>query len=387
MPMCHLSDKDDAIHITTAPVLGMYQPDAIDVFEANGETYIITANEGDTQDYDGFSEEVRVADLAEAGLIQLDAEYYEGYTQAELDALVENGLFDKDQLGRLTVTVSHPFMTGDVHNALVTFGGRSFSIIRASDMQMIFDSGDDFEQITAAMIPDWFNADVEGTTLDDVSMDGRSDNKGPETESVVVGTVGDQQYAFIASERTGGFFIYNVTDAENPYFIDYLYDPSLTNISPEGLYFVSAEDSDTGRPMLVAAHELSGTITTFDITSLLEDTDSETPVEEEPVVEVATDVDGNEVPNGANGGQVVTAPSVTEGPYGNIVEVEEYDHVEMNLAAAAQAEKDANNSLNVDVAGASLPETGSENTSIYGLIGLAIAGLGGFLVRPLKKEN
>lgn len=381
------SDKDDAIHITTAPVLGMYQPDAIDVFEANGETYIITANEGDTQDYDGFSEEVRVADLADAGLIQLDAKYYECYTQAELDALVENGLFDKDQLGRLTVTVSHPFMTGDVHNALVTFGGRSFSIIRASDMQMIFDSGDDFEQITAAMIPDWFNADVEGTTLDDVSMDGRSDNKGPETESVVVGTVGDQQYAFIASERTGGFFIYNVTDAENPYFIDYLYDPSLTNISLEGLYFVSAEDSDTGRPMLVVAHELSGTITTFDITSLLEDTDGEIPVEEEPVVEVPTDVDGNEVPNSANGGQVVTTPRVTEGPYGNIVEVEEYDHVGINLAAAAEAEKDANNSLNVDVAGASLPETGSENTSIFGLIGLAIAGLGSFLVRPFKKEN
>jgi hypothetical protein len=118
---------------------------------------------------------------------------------------------------------------------------------------------------------------------------------------------------FIASERTGGFFIYNVTDAENPYFIDYLYDPLLTNISPEGLYFVSAEDSDTGRPMLVVAHELSGTITTFDITSLLEDKESETPLEEEPVVEVPTNVDGNEVPNGANGGQVVTTPRVTEG--------------------------------------------------------------------------
>jgi LPXTG-motif cell wall-anchored protein len=57
------------------------------------------------------------------------------------------------------------------------------------------------------------------------------------------------------------------------------------------------------------------------------------------------------------------------------------------LAAAAQAQKDANNFLNVDVAGASLPETGSENTSIFGLIGLAIAGFGRFLVRPFKKEN
>lgn len=41
----------------------MYQPDAIASFNYYGETFIVTANEGDARDYDGFSEEVRVEDL------------------------------------------------------------------------------------------------------------------------------------------------------------------------------------------------------------------------------------------------------------------------------------------------------------------------------------
>ena len=41
----------------------MYQPDAIAAYEVSGQTYLVTANEGDARDYDGWSEEVRVADL------------------------------------------------------------------------------------------------------------------------------------------------------------------------------------------------------------------------------------------------------------------------------------------------------------------------------------
>ena len=260
-----VSDEDGGADITPVPVLGMYQPDGIALYEVNGETYIVTANEGDSQDYDGYSEEVRVSDIKD--LIQLDAQYYNGFTQEELDDMVANGLFDDDQLGRLTVTLDHPFKTGDIHNAIVSFGARSFSIMRASDMAMIYDSGDEFEKTTLNYIPDWFNVDIEAP--DELAMDGRSDNKGPETESVVVGTVGEEQYAFIGSERTGGFFIYNVSNPDATYFVDYVYDASLTDISPEGMDFIAAEDSPEGVPMLAVGHELSGTISLFELTSLL----------------------------------------------------------------------------------------------------------------------
>ena len=41
----------------------MFQPDAIATYEVNGNTYIVTANEGDARDYDGYSEEYRLADF------------------------------------------------------------------------------------------------------------------------------------------------------------------------------------------------------------------------------------------------------------------------------------------------------------------------------------
>jgi len=41
----------------------MYQPDAIASYKVNDKTFLITANEGDSRDYEAFSEEARVADL------------------------------------------------------------------------------------------------------------------------------------------------------------------------------------------------------------------------------------------------------------------------------------------------------------------------------------
>jgi hypothetical protein len=58
-----VSDRDKQINITNWPVFGIYQPDAIASYDYQGRTYIVTANEGDARDYDGFSEEFRVKDL------------------------------------------------------------------------------------------------------------------------------------------------------------------------------------------------------------------------------------------------------------------------------------------------------------------------------------
>ena len=45
------------------------------------------------------------------------------------------------------MTTDQPFKdeNGKYH-ALVSYGGRSFSILRASDLEMIYDSGNDIEQ-------------------------------------------------------------------------------------------------------------------------------------------------------------------------------------------------------------------------------------------------
>lgn len=391
------SDKDDAINIVNWPVLGMYHPDGIDVFDVDGESYIITANEGDSQDYDGYSEEVRVKDLAEEGLIDLKAEYYAGYTQEELDALVANGLFDKDQLGRLNVTTAHPFIDENgKHNALVAFGGRSFSIIRASDMSIIFDSGDQFEQIIAAELPGYFNHDVEGETWNDVSVDGRSDNKGAETESVVVGTVNGQQYAFVASERTGGFFIYNVSNPAEANFVDYIYDPSLTNISPEGLEFVDADQSPTGQAMLIVAHELSGTVTTFNLGSLLAPVEEETevPTEENPEAaedETSTEEDAETIvtpvdndQDGHDGEDKISVP--TSEAKGQTAGKGKETSSLAKADAKGESVKAATDSESVAVDQAGLPAAGYQENSLLAVLALALVGFGSFLIKPFKRN-
>ncbi|MEW8395897.1 MAG: choice-of-anchor I family protein, partial [Candidatus Thiodiazotropha sp.] len=58
-----VSNRDDMINIASWPIKGMYQPDAITSYKFRGRTFIVTANEGDSRDYDGFSEEERVGDL------------------------------------------------------------------------------------------------------------------------------------------------------------------------------------------------------------------------------------------------------------------------------------------------------------------------------------
>lgn len=58
-----VSDEDGKSELRRVPVLGLLQPDGIDTYDYNGETYLLIANEGDSQDYEGYSEEKRVKKL------------------------------------------------------------------------------------------------------------------------------------------------------------------------------------------------------------------------------------------------------------------------------------------------------------------------------------
>lgn len=308
------SDKDGKKELRRVPVLGLLQPDGIDTYEYNGETYLLIANEGDSQDYEGYSEEKRVKKLKDD--IKLDARYYQGFTQDELDEMVKNGLFDDEQLGRLKVTTSHAFKDKDgKFNALVSYGGRSFSILRASDLEMIYDSGNDIEQRILDLLPERFNGNYEGP--EEIEVDGRSDDKGPEVENVVVGKVGAHSYAFVGLERAGGIMIYDITNPNEPYFVKYLYDPDNKDISPEGITFESAEDSPNGKPTLLASFELSGTTSAWeldDLTGDVEDnnnpgntngeskgdSDSDNPPSENEGSNTDHDVDNGEQPDNGN---------------------------------------------------------------------------------------
>jgi uncharacterized repeat protein (TIGR01451 family) len=243
------SDRDliastGTINIRNQPVFGLYQPDAIASFSINGQAYYITANEGDARDYTGFTEESRVG---AAGYVLDPVKFPNAAT------LKQNG-----NLGRLTVTKATGDTDGDGDiDRIEAFGARSFSIWDASGKQ-IFDSGDQLERITATLVPTLFNSDGAAA-----SFDARSDNKGPEPEGVVVGVINNRTYAFIGLERVGDVIVYDVTNPTKPQFVQYLNTPE--DIGTEGLSFISASDSPTGKPLLVTANEVSKTVALFEI--------------------------------------------------------------------------------------------------------------------------
>ncbi len=244
-------DGEGAIKIQFEPLFGLYQPDAIASFSINGQTYLVTANEGDTRDYDGFNEELRVGDDD----YPLDPTRF-----PNAETLKENA-----NLGRLIATTADGDLDSDGdYDRIVVPGARSFSVWDSSG-NLVFDSGDQLEQITAQAVPDLFNSNG---TAD--SFDSRSDNKGPEPEGVVIGTVNNRVYAFIGLERTGGVMVYEVTNPSKPQFIEYVNtesgDSPEGNVSPEGLAFISADQSPNGQSLLIVSNEVSQTVAIFEFT-------------------------------------------------------------------------------------------------------------------------
>jgi hypothetical protein len=247
------SNRDGGVHIANWPVYGTYMPDAIVSFRDGGDTFLLTANEGDAREYDGFSEETRIGDET------LDPTAFPNAAALQNDAA----------LGRLkiTTTLGDDDDDGD-YDALYAFGARSFSVRNAAGA-LIWDSGDQLQQLTAALDPNNFNADHAENGADE-----RSDDKGPEVEGICVGKVAGHTYAFIGLERTGGIVAYDLAHPEAPTFAAYLTtrdasgDPELGtagDLGPEGLLFISQDDSPTGVPLLVVSYEVSGSVAIYEV--------------------------------------------------------------------------------------------------------------------------
>lgn len=253
------SDRDDMINIANWPTKGMYLPDAIASYSFRGQTHIVTANEGDSRDYDGYSEEVRVKDL-------------------ELDPVAFPNAADlqkNEKLGRLKTTTANGDNDGDgKFEEIYSYGARSFSIWNANG-ELVYDSGADFETITAAAIPADFNSNND----ENASFDSRSDDKGPEPEGIALGKIGKRTLAFIGLERVGGIMVYDISNPHKVQFLNYINNrdfsvdtqidgasnPLAGDLAPEGLVFIPASKSPNGKPLLVTGNEVSGTTTLFEI--------------------------------------------------------------------------------------------------------------------------
>lgn len=241
------SNRDDGINIANYDVNGMYMPDGMASYTQGGQKYFVTANEGDGRDVD----ESRGADL-------VDGDLSNGEVDAGIGADLLAQLADDALLGRLKFSNVDGDTDGDGDiDVLHSFGARSFTIFD-DEGNVVFDSGEDFARIVAAEVPDVFNSNG---TAD--SFDSRSDDKGVEPEAVVIGEIEGRSFAFIGLERAGGVMVYDISDPANSTFIDYIRTDG--DVGPEGLKFISAEDSPTDSPLLAVTSEVSGSLTFYDI--------------------------------------------------------------------------------------------------------------------------
>ncbi|MFZ4456312.1 MAG: choice-of-anchor I family protein [Bacteroidales bacterium] len=254
------SNPSTQINIKNWPVKGMYQPDGIASMVYNNKVYLITANEGDARAYTALNEEARISTLT------LDPTIFPTASTLKNNA----------SLGRLKVTNKLGDIDGDNDfDVLYSYGARSFSVWNDTIAQ-VFDSGDDIEQYVAANYPANFNVNHNTTN----QKSDRSDDKGPEPETVITAKIDNKTYAFIGLERQSAILIYDVTNPTSPIFEQYLSsrDFSQTPVStsgtgvgtggdlgPEGLLFIPATESPNGKDLLIVSYEVSGSVSIYEL--------------------------------------------------------------------------------------------------------------------------
>lgn len=243
-----IDKKDEAYDPKTYESLrGIRMPDSIALYSVDGTDYVVTANEGDSREWGDY-------------LNEDERDFKDGQTSPTGKITAENS----------GLTGKVVFFDSSDHDGLdanldYLFGGRSFTVYEAdgNGLTEVFDSGSDFEAKTAIYVPENFNC-----SNDDKSIDDRSGKKGPESESVTLGTVGEKTYAFVGLERVGGVMVYDITDPAHISFANYInsrdYSEDIAgDNSPEGLCFIPAGESWDGNAYLVAACEVSGTVAVY----------------------------------------------------------------------------------------------------------------------------
>ena len=251
------SDKDDTIDPKSwSNVYSMYQPDTITVVTQGGKDYLLMANEGDSKDYDGGSEEDRCKDLA------LDPTVFPDAAIMQTD----------DMLGRMKITYNEGLdaSTG-LYTKIVGYGGRSWSILDLETGAMAWDSEDQIPMIEAQFFAAGYQS--QGSSS---SFDSRSDDKGAEPEGIEYAVIGDVPYVIVSLERTSILAMWDVSNITQPTFVG-VGGPVSCNVTagnyqalstdPEVIKFIPAVDSPTGEAIMVVAGSVTGTVTAYHFAS------------------------------------------------------------------------------------------------------------------------
>jgi hypothetical protein len=195
-------------------VKGLYMPDGMTAYEANGQTYVVMANEGD-------------------------------YREDDADRSAASNLGAAAPLNNLRVS-----NTDASSGNLIAAGARSFSI-RDESGNLVYDSGEILDREAMAL---------------NVYDDGRSRDKGVEPEGIEILSIDSRTFAFVGLERTtmSSIGVFDITDPTNTSFIRML--TGLGDVSPEGLKGFQMG----GNYYLAYSNEVSNTTSLINLTAVPE---------------------------------------------------------------------------------------------------------------------
>ena len=255
------SDKDSGAGPRTYKnVVAASQPDAIAGFKFGYGNYYLTANEGDAREYTCLNDDLRAASL------KVDPRRFPDWkamsaTTALGRAKVNPNIGDRDGDGDIdTIHLRGANSTTMYHNGAI-----------------VWDSADLLDQIQTsafgvANINGSHSLSADKSTMNYVGQD-RSDDKGSEPEGVAVGMVGERRIAILGLERMTALVVFDITDPRAPVFQEWLQmlptkatpAKDVKHWSPEGIVFVPADKSPSGKALIITSYELSGSLSIHEI--------------------------------------------------------------------------------------------------------------------------
>lgn len=241
-------------------VVGASQPDAIAGFKIGSGHYFVTANEGDAREYSCLNDDLR------ASALKVDARRFADW----------KNLSNNAALGRAKVNPNNGDRDGDGDIDTIHLRG-SNSMTMYRNGRPIWDSGDLLDQIQTkafgvANINGSHALSSDKSTVNYTGQD-RSDDKGSEPEGVAIGMVGDRRIAVLGLERMSALVIFDITFPSSPIFQEWIQmlPTKATPVkdakywSPEGIVFVPADKSPSGKALIITSYELTGSLSIHEI--------------------------------------------------------------------------------------------------------------------------
>nr|ALG03306.1 alkaline phosphatase [Karenia mikimotoi] len=315
--------KDDQCLLEHKPgFASLRMPDSIAVVSIDGQTYILTADEGDDKEYGKFESKQKFKDVIENSTsFGSDFEEFTADAATLSEAYLNfGGTKMRITIGSTAVNYTNP--EKPVFKQAVGFGGRGISIINADTKEEVWNSGSAFEKEQCEAYP-WAHNGVQdeefaalsGTLynsastsaktkeaieeLNDPDQDGCSDGgngmpgacplgrtvderslkDGAGPESIVAGIACGRLLAVTATEKQGTAFIYDISEISSPklLFVHHLSpasetknpgvaydDRTLGDIDPESAAFLESHESPTGNAGIMFGGAWSGTVSFYE---------------------------------------------------------------------------------------------------------------------------